>query len=101
MAKKSKSQLKDLALKRVKDLFSEAEIIFPKNKELANRYIQIARKTAMKVNLKLPKNLKRKFCKHCYSYLVPGKTSRIRIHKSRVTIYCLTCKKYMRFMIKN
>ncbi|HLC63333.1 MAG TPA: ribonuclease P [Candidatus Nanoarchaeia archaeon] len=100
MAKKSKSQLKDLALKRVKDLFSEAEIIFPKNKELANRYIQIARKTAMKVNLKLPRNLKRKFCKHCYSYLVPGKTSRTRIHKSRVTIYCFTCKKYMRFMIK-
>ena len=91
---------KTIAQERIKILFEEAEKIFEKSPKLANRYIELARKIAMKVNLRLPRNLKRKFCKHCYSYLVPGKTSRTRIHKSRVTIYCFTCKKYMRFMIK-
>jgi len=99
MHKQPKKQLQEIALARVKDLFKEAYLIFPRNPELSNRYIQIARKTAMKINLRLPKELKRKFCKHCYSYFVPGRTCRIRIHKSRVTYYCFTCKKYMRFML--
>ena len=100
MPKQRKKQLQELALKRVKALFSEAAIIFSHNPELANRYVQIARKTAMKVNLRLPRELKRKFCKHCYSYFQPGKTCRCRIHKSRITYYCLTCKKYTRMMLK-
>ena len=31
-------------------------------------------------------------------HLVPGKNSRVRIHKSRVIYYCFNCKKYMRFL---
>lgn len=100
MPKFNKKQLQQLALTRVKEFFKEAQHIFPTHPHLADRYIQIARKTAMKVNLKLPRELKRRFCKHCYAYFVPGKTCRIRIHKSRVTYYCVACKKYMRFMLK-
>ncbi len=96
--KKNKPKLKKEALQVVNNLFNQAKIIFNKNEELANRYIKLARKTAMQVNLKIPKNLKRKFCRHCYSYLVPGKNSRVRIHKSRVIYYCFNCKKYMRFL---
>ena len=99
MAKVNKIKLKEIALKRVEELFKEAQSIYKKNPKLANRYIDIARKTAMKVNLRLPRILKRKFCKHCYAYLVPGETYRVRIHKSRVVYYCFSCKKYMRFVL--
>ncbi len=89
-----------IAKSRIKKLFSEADKVFPKSKKLANRYVEIARKIAMKVNLSLPKYQKRKFCKHCYHYLRPGVNSRIRIHKSRVIIYCLDCKKFTRIPVK-
>lgn len=90
----------DIALDRVKVLFKEAQQTFKTNSKLAQRYVDIAHKTAMKVNLRLPKELKRKMCKHCYHYLVPSKTCRVRIHKNKVIYYCFNCKNYMRFMLK-
>lgn len=96
-----KQDIKQLALERVKHLFKEADFVFKENPKRANRYIQIARKIAMKINLKLPKELKRRYCKHCYSYLKPGVNSRIRNYKSRVTIYCNNCKKFTRIPIKH
>ena len=89
-----------LALERIEHLFKEADSVFKENPKRATRYVQIARKIAMKINLKLPKYLKRKFCMHCYSYLKPGVNSRIRNYKSRITIYCDNCKKFTRIPIK-
>lgn len=102
MVKRIPKKIKqEIALDRVKVLFKEAQIKFKTDPTLAQRYVDIARKTAMKVNLRMPRELKRKICKHCYSYLVPPKTCRVRIHKNKVIYYCLDCKKYMRYMIKH
>ena len=49
----------------------------------------------MKYKLRLGK-LKRKFCKHCYSYLMPGVNSRTRTKDGKVVIYCSECKNYTR-----
>ncbi len=87
---------KKIALHRVETLFKEADEIFKESKELANRYVKLARKIAMRVNLKIPRKLKRKFCKHCYSYLKPGINCRVRTKNSKVIYYCLNCKKYTR-----
>ena len=46
----SKSKQKEIALQRIKILFQQAEEMFPKNKALANRYVSLARKIAMKVH---------------------------------------------------
>ncbi|MBI4159472.1 ribonuclease P [Candidatus Woesearchaeota archaeon] len=89
----------DITLEKVKTLFKEASK--QKDPKLANRYINIARKAAMKINLRIPRELKRRFCKNCYSYLVPSKNCRVRIHKNKVIYYCLDCKKYMRYMLKH
>lgn len=91
---------KEAVFEKIKKLFHEAELSFEKNPELSNKYIHNARKMAMKVNLKLPKAMKRKFCTHCYFYLKPGINSRTRIHKSRIIIYCNNCKKYARIPLK-
>jgi len=95
----SKKQ-KDLRLKakeRIIYFFKCAEKTFNKDPSLANRYITLARKYSMKYKVKIPKELKRRFCKHCYKYLVPGKTCRIRTHKGKVVYFCKYCKKFMRF----
>jgi ribonuclease P protein subunit RPR2 len=90
---------KQIARERIKKLFEEADKIFKKNKKLSNRYVEIARKIAMKLNLKMPKKYKRQFCKHCYNFLKNGVNSRVRVQKKRVIIYCLDCKKFNRIPI--
>ncbi len=92
-----KSKLKIIALERVKILLEEASEIFDEDKKLANSYVKKAKKIAMKVNLKIPSYLKRKFCKHCDSFLVPGKNLRVRTKNSKVVYYCLDCKKFSRY----
>lgn len=101
MAKyRDKKKEKEIARERIKELFKQAEKVFPKSKARANRYIELARKIAMKVNIRIPKVLKRKFCKHCYSYLKPGTNARIRTRDGKVIIYCQECKKYTRIPYK-
>tara|TARA_Y100000310_G_C20031161_1_gene511862 strand:+ start:111 stop:422 length:312 start_codon:yes stop_codon:yes gene_type:complete len=96
----SKLKQKQIAKERIQILFREAEKAFSKNKSLANRYVTLARKIAMKVRVRIPTHLKRRFCKHCYKYLMPGANSRTRTRASKVTISCFECKKFMRIPIK-
>jgi ribonuclease P protein subunit RPR2 len=96
----SKHKQKEIALQRIKILFQQAEEVFPKNKDRANRYISLARKMAMKVHAQIPRELKRRICKHCYSFLKPGTNARIRTREGKVVIYCMECKKFTRIPIK-
>lgn len=96
--KKPASQVK-IAAKRINFLFSEAKASFRKDTALANRHVKTALRIAMKYKVKLPASLKKKFCKNCRSYLVPGVNSRVRIHKHRVIYYCFSCRHYMRHQV--
>ena len=95
----STDKSKKIALERIKILFEEAEKEFKKNPERSDRYAEIARKISMKTKTKIPSELKRKFCKYCKKYLVPGVNLRVRMNKSRVIYNCLNCKKIMRFSV--
>ena len=96
----SKIKQKDIAKERILILFNQAEEVFSKNKSLANRYVTLARKIAMKVRIRIPLELKRKFCKHCYKFLKPGINSRIRTRDGKVIISCFECKNFTRIPIK-
>ena len=95
---RKKSQLLKIAKENIDMLFTEAKMAYKEDKKLANRYIALARKTAMKYKLKMPRQYKRRFCKHCYHYLMPGDNCRVRTARGKVVYYCLDCKKYMRFI---
>ena len=95
-----KAKQKEIAKERVQILFKQAEDNFSKNKSLANRYITLARKVAMKVKIRIPLELKRKFCKHCYKFLMPGVNSRVRTRDGKVIISCFECKKFTRIPVK-
>ena len=96
----SKNKQKEIAQTRINILFTQAEATFPKNKLRANRYVSLARKIAMKTRLRIPLQFKRRFCKHCYSYLQPGINSRVRTRQGRVIISCFECKKFMRIPLR-
>jgi ribonuclease P protein subunit RPR2 len=70
-----------------KDYFTPKEI--KKIKRLARKY-----------NIKLGP-FRKKFCKKCSQYLVPGLNCRVRIRNKKLIYYCLKCKNYMRFPYKS
>jgi len=90
----------DIAKERIQELFRQADEVFDEDPNLADRYVELARKISMKIRVRIPPNLKRKFCKHCYCFLKPGKNCRVRTHEGKVVYYCQQCKKFMRFPYK-
>lgn len=93
---------KTIAKKRISKLFFMAEQnAFSGKLQLANRYVEIARKLSMRYLVPMPKEFKTRFCKHCYSYLLPDVTSRVRFNSGKIVIYCNNCQKYTRIPLKN
>jgi ribonuclease P protein subunit RPR2 len=91
---------KQIARERISILFKKAEEVFKEDFSLANRYVDIARKIAMKAQINFPSNLRKKFCRNCFSYLFPGENCRVRTRNKKLIYYCLSCKNYMRFPYK-
>lgn len=99
--KKKKAQ-NTIAKRRIVQLFIMAEkMAYLGDINLANRYVEIARKISMRSKIAIPKEFKRRICKNCYKYLLPGVNCRIRLYRSRIIVYCDNCKKYTRIPIKN
>jgi len=93
---------KKIAKSRIIKLFKMAEKCALSGKLYrADRYVHIARKISMKYLVSIPREYKKSYCKHCYSYLFPGITSRIRVKRGKIIIYCKNCKKFTRLPIKN
>jgi len=82
-----------IAQQRIRTLFQQAEETYPQDPTLAQRYIDLARKIAMRTRIHLPQDLRRRVCSQCKSYLVPGKTSRTRIRQRREPHVATTCLK--------
>jgi len=58
---------------------------------LADRYAQLARALGMRYNIRLPPQFKRRLCRACGSYLVPGRNMRARLRPGRAVWSCLKC----------
>jgi len=99
---KDKKNQKTIAKNRIIQLFNLAEqCALTDRLNLADRYVEIARKISMRHLVSIPKEFRKRFCKHCYSYLLPHTTCRIRIHRGKLIIYCHNCNKYTRIPLKN
>lgn len=98
--KKKSENFKEIARERIKILFEQADLRFKEDSNLSDRYVFLARKIAMKYKVHIPKELKRRFCKHCYKFLMPGANSRVRNTNGKIVYFCKNCKKYMRFPLK-
>jgi ribonuclease P protein subunit RPR2 len=87
-----------LARERIERLFSLAEKEFSAHPGRSNAYVSLARKIAMRYNVRLPPVLKRHYCRKCYKYLRPSINSRVRTSASQqaVTVTCLECGHIMR-----
>ena len=75
-------------------LFNLAE----KKQDMSKRYIELAKKIARGHGIKMPKELKSRYCNKCYS-LFNAKNSRLRIKKGFKIIKCLECNSYKRIKV--
>ena len=57
----------------------------------ARRYVDLARRIGMRYNVRVPPEFKRRFCKACRTYFVPGVNARVRVGRGRVVVTCLGC----------
>ena len=91
---KPEYQLK-IAKERIELLFAEAEKT--DDKRLAKRYVELARKIGMRYNVRIPPELKRRYCKYCHNLLFD---SRRRLKQGIMAITCKYCGKTLRYPYK-
>jgi len=99
MHKENPELQKKIAKERIDILFKEAGSIAKEEPALAKRYMKLAKKIGMRYNIRLGK-LKRRFCKHCYAYFLPGVNCSQRLKNKKITIKCFTCNKTIRYPYK-
>ena len=86
---------RSLAKERIEILFEQAQLRYPD--PLAHRYVQLARRIAMRYKVKFTPKQRRRMCRRCHHYLEPGKNCRIRLTGSKASYTCLDCGNVMRY----
>ena len=97
------AETRRIALERIHILFKLARETIHKDKALAQRYVNIARRLAMAAKVRLPREYRRQVCRHCKSFILPGVNCRVRIQQRRephIVITCLECGKHMRIPLR-
>jgi len=87
----NKNKRKEIALERIHRLFELAEKEFEKNERRSKRYVELARKISTRNKAVIPKELKKKFCKKCGSFLKKGKNAEHATQKGLLKIRCKEC----------
>ena len=99
MSRKTKGQLAKrdyLAQEHIRTLHAQLQEQVYADRKLANRYVQLIRRIGMKLRLRLPREIKKSYCKHCYVAFAPGDNCRVRLRRGLLVYYCFSCKKYTR-----
>lgn len=100
---KSVRELRDLAWQRIRILLRLADNTIRSDEALARRYVELAFRIAAKARLRLPRSLKRRYCRRCKIPLVPGLTARVRIkggEDGRLIVTCLRCGYVRRYPLR-
>ncbi|MDD1673591.1 MAG: ribonuclease P [Methanomicrobiales archaeon] len=93
------SEIQRIARERIRILFQRADEMFHQNPALSDRYVGLARRIAMRHRVRIPRELRRRFCRYCQAFLVPGINTRVRIHRKKVVVTCLRCRKQRRYQV--
>ncbi len=89
--RKEQAEKRRIALERIDVLFTLAHRVFPYDRALANRYVEMALAVQRKAKVKIPARWRRSYCRRCHSLLVPGVNARVRLRDGHVVIRCMEC----------
>lgn len=92
-----------IAEERIQRLFGLADHRISEDREnakqLADRYVEIARDIGMKYNVSIPEDLRNRYCHECFSFLKPGFNCQVRINSKSNTVnyQCGECGEVNRY----
>jgi len=99
----SDAETKRIALERIRTLFRLADEALREKPQHAQRYVNLAKQIAMRTRVKMPRELRRRVCKHCNTLLRPGVNARVRLRQRRephVVVTCLSCGRVLRYPVR-
>lgn len=96
MKRRQAQEARDLARQRMQRLFYLAHEEHSQHPDRSDRYVAIARRISTRLRVRMPRELKRLFCKHCGCYL-PAPARRVRLRDGMVTVTCLRCGVVVRY----
>jgi len=81
-----------IAHERIDDLFAlAAREARGDRPELANRYVELARRVGTRYNVRLPPEYRELYCRGCSTFWVEGRTVRTRLRAGHRVRTCLAC----------
>ncbi|MDE1869886.1 MAG: ribonuclease P [Candidatus Micrarchaeota archaeon] len=88
--------IKEIAVERIETLFGLAgdrtNAGDKRSKELAKRYIKIAKSISTHYKVKIPDRIRNSICKKCGNVLIPGLNCKVRLASSkRYVAYVCEC----------
>jgi nicotinamidase-related amidase len=92
-----RKEIRKIAIERIEKLFKLAQSIAKENPTRARRYVELARRIGMKAEISIPRKHKRKFCRGCNTFFIPGKTCKVRLNNGQVSYLCLSCGRVARY----
>jgi ribonuclease P protein subunit RPR2 len=89
---------KEDILNQIHSLMEQADEAIKEDIDIAQKLAKQARRLQMRTRVKFPSKWKKRFCKHCKSFLYPGKNCRVRLSSSNkvLAILCFNCNQYTR-----
>ncbi len=103
--RRTKSAMQQIALERVDILFARALRLFHEDPDLANRYVDLAKRICMVARLRLPGRWRPYVCRGCKGFILPSVNCQVRIQSrpgkgSRVVKTCLKCGHVTRYYLR-
>lgn len=94
---KRSADVKSIAAERITILFQQAARIWGEHPELSDRYVELATTISTKYNVRVPKELRTRYCRKCKAYWVPARSVKVRMIQGFATYECLRCGAVRRF----
>lgn len=88
-----KKQLIAIAKSRIKRLFDFAKAYVETDPEAAEEAIDIARRIAQRVRIRLPKEYKILFCRRCGNFFLKPRSFTVRVRPRRSTHVVVRCNR--------
>ncbi len=102
MTNQRDGNIRKIAEERIDLLLKLAREKARSDEALSKRYVEIARRIAMRSGVRLGRERKHFICKECGSALVPGVNSRVRMRSDRgtsIVVTCLACGSIKRYPV--
>lgn len=96
-------EMKNLAEESIRKLLDLAFEMFHKDRELSDRYVELAFKISMKTGVRIPKDYRFFICRKCKVLLIPGYNCRVRLQPRRephIVVTCLECGRMTRYLLR-